>query len=65
MNGLHRLFRALRNRERPTHLAAGRRVKCGARGTTDRSILIDYTRNGIERRYHATKGWRVKRVATA
>ena len=29
-----------------------------ARGERNRSILVEYARDGIEHSYHATKGWR-------
>lgn len=34
-------------------------------GEASRRILIDRTEDGLEARYHATKGWRFKRVAPA
>lgn len=37
----------------------------GNRYETDRSILFDDTVDGLETRFHATKGWRIKRVAPA
>lgn len=33
--------------------------KIGKRGTMDRRILVEFVRGNVERRYHATKGWRV------
>lgn len=32
------------------------------RGNPNRRIIVDKTVDGVEYRYHATKGWRVKRV---
>lgn len=37
--------------------------KIGKRGEINRSILVDVTTCGIQRQYHATKGWRIERVA--
>ena len=31
-------------------------------GQSERRILITFTRDGYEHKYHATKGWRVNKV---
>ena len=39
--------------------------RIGKRGEPDRNILLDETVGGFQHRYHATKGWRVNRLAYA
>ena len=35
----------------------------GKHGERNRRILVEFVRNGIEHRFHATKGWRRNRAA--